>query len=167
MMEMWRGCRNIELFSSLSHNICMGRPKNFSREEVLAKAIPVFWKHGFSDTSLQELERATGVNKSGLYSEFRDKEDLFVECLRYYLATQEKRGLLTEEPLGWKNIETFLKNGPHNTARQRGCFSVSSMREFAILPDEAHEIVAQNRTAIKRLLVKNIRAEGSTIDPES
>ena len=145
----------------------MGRPKNFSREEVLAKAMPVFWKHGFSDTSLQDLEQATGVNKSGLYSEFRDKEDLFVECLRYYLATQEKRGLLTEEPLGWKNIETFLKRGPHNKEEQKGCFSVSSMREFAILPDEAHAIVAQNREALKRLLAKNIEAEGSKMDPES
>jgi len=57
--------------------MCMGRPKNFSREEVLEKAMPVFWKHGFADTSLHELERATGVNKSGLYTEFRDKEDLF------------------------------------------------------------------------------------------
>src|ERR1700731_1172453 len=73
----------------------MGRPKNFSREEVLEKAMPVFWKHGFSDTSLQDLERATGVNKSGLYTEFRDKEDLFVACLRHFLESQEKRGLLT------------------------------------------------------------------------
>ncbi len=145
----------------------MGRPKNFSREEVLEKAMPVFWKHGFSDTSLQDLEQASGVNKSGLYSEFRDKEDLFVECLRYYLATQEKRGLLTEQPLGWKNIETLLKRGPHSKEGQKGCFSVSSMREFAILPDEAHAIVAQNRAATKRLLVKNIEAEGSKMDPES
>jgi AcrR family transcriptional regulator len=145
----------------------MGRPKNFSREEVLEKAIPVFWRRGFSDTSVQDLERATGVNKSGLYSEFRDKEDLFVESLRYYLATQEKRGLLTEEPLGWKNIETFLKRGPHNKGEQKGCFSVSSMREFAILPEEAHAIVAQSREVLKRLLVKNIEAEGSRMDPES
>ena len=35
----------------------MGRPKNFSREEVLEKAIPVFWKKGFADTSLQDLEK--------------------------------------------------------------------------------------------------------------
>ena len=51
----------------------MGRLKTFSREEVLEKAMPVFWKQGFADTSLQDLERATGVNKSGLYTEFRDK----------------------------------------------------------------------------------------------
>jgi AcrR family transcriptional regulator len=145
----------------------MGRPKNYSREEVLEKALPVFWKRGFSGTSLQDLERATGVNKSGLYSEFRDKKDLFVESLRYYHATQEKRGLLTKQPLGWKNIETLLKRGPHSKGEQKGCFSVSSMREFAVLPDEAQAIVAQNRAATKRLLVENIAAEGSKMDPEA
>jgi AcrR family transcriptional regulator len=30
---------------------------------VLEKALPVFWKHGFADASLRELEKATGVNK--------------------------------------------------------------------------------------------------------
>ena len=44
--------QNIELVSSLADNDGMGRPKNFSREEVLEKAMPVFWKHGFADTSL-------------------------------------------------------------------------------------------------------------------
>jgi TetR/AcrR family transcriptional regulator, copper-responsive repressor len=137
----------------------MGRPKNFNREEVLEKALPVFWKHGFAGTSLQELERATGVNKSGLYTEFRDKEDLFVECLRHYLERQGKRGLLTKEPLGWKNVETFLKNGPLNNGEQQGCFSVNSMREFAILPDEAYAVVTENRALLQRLLAINIEAE--------
>jgi AcrR family transcriptional regulator len=145
----------------------MGRPRNFSREEVLEKAMPVFWKHGFSDTSLQELERATGVNKSGLYSEFRDKEDLFVACLRRYLESQQKRGLLTKEPLGWKNVETFLKHGPLNKGEQKGCFSVNSMREFAILPAEAHAIVAENRATLQRLLAINIAAEKPRMAPNA
>jgi hypothetical protein len=41
------------------------------------------------------------------------------------------------------------------------------MREFAILPDEAHAIVAQSRAAVKLLVVRNIEAEGSKMDPES
>src|SRR6202165_2605504 len=102
MRETPSGCKNSAPNSSIRHNERMGRPKNFSREGVLEKALPVFWKHGFADTSLQDLEKATGVNKSGLYTEFRDKEDLFVACLRHYLESQGKRGLLTKEPLGWK-----------------------------------------------------------------
>src|SRR5580698_8585935 len=159
MSGVQRGFRNIELFSSLSDHMFMGRPKNFNREEVLEKAMPVFWKQGFADTSLQDLERATGVNKSGLYSEFRDKEDFFVACLRHYLESQEKRGLLTREPLGWKNVETFLKNGPLNKGGQQGCFSVNSMRELAILPDEAYRVVTENRVLLRCLLAMNIEAE--------
>jgi len=137
----------------------MGRPKTFRREEVLEKAMPVFWTHGFVGTTLQDLERATGVNKSGLYTEFRGKEALFVACLRHYLESQEKRGLLSKEPLGWNNVEAFLKNGPLNRGEQQGCFSVNSMREFAILPDEAYGVVTENRALLRRLLAMNIEAE--------
>jgi TetR/AcrR family transcriptional regulator, copper-responsive repressor len=167
MMALPRGCRDIELFSFLLDNRLMGRPKGFSREEVLEKAMPVFWKHGFADTTLQELEQATGVNKSGLYTEFRDKEDLFVACLRHYLESQGKRGLLTKEPLGWKNVETFLKNGPLNKEEQQGCFSVNSMREFAILPDEAYGVVTENRALLEDLLAMNIEAEKTKMAPSA
>src|ERR1700743_288527 len=167
MITVWQRCRDIELFSSLFDNMSMGRPKNFSREQVLEKAMPVFWKQGFSDTSLQDLERATGVNKSGLYAEFRDKEDLFVACLRHYLESQGKRGLLTKEPLGWKNVETFLKNGPLNKGEHQGCFSVNSMREFAILPDEAYAVVTENRGLLQRLIAMNIEAEKPKMAPSA
>src|SRR6266436_9724149 len=64
------------LFASLAveltDNVAMGRRKLFTREDVLNKTIPVFWKHGLAETSVQDLERATGVRKSGLYAEFQD-----------------------------------------------------------------------------------------------
>jgi AcrR family transcriptional regulator len=145
----------------------MSKPKNFTREGVLKSALPVFWRHGFADTSLQALEEATGVNRSGLYSEFEDKEDLFVQSLRYYLENQEKRELLTTQPLGWKNIERFLTLAPGNADGQKGCFSVSSMREFAILPPEAVEVVTRSRAKLKQLLASNIEAERPKADANS
>ena len=145
----------------------MGRPKGFNREQVLEKAMPVFWKHGFADTSLHDLERATGVNKSGLYTEFRDKEDLFLACLRRYLERQGERGLLTKEPLGWKNIETFLKSGPLNNGEKQGCFAINSMREFAILPDEAYGAITGNRALLQQLLAVNIEAEKPRMAPSA
>jgi AcrR family transcriptional regulator len=137
----------------------MARPRNFSRQGVLEKALPVFWKHGFADASLQELEKATGVNKSGLYSEFSGKEDLFLASLRFYLDRLPPLSLLTVEPLGWDNIEQFLKLGPRTTEGQKGCFAVSSMRELAILPPAAIEILGQGRVQLKQLIAKNIEAE--------
>jgi AcrR family transcriptional regulator len=152
---------------SLTDIGAMGRPKNFSRQGVLEKALPVFWRRGFADASLHELEMATGVNKSGLYSEFKDKEDLFIQSLWYYLESLEKKGLLTAEPLGWNNIERFLRMGPCSMEGQKGCFAVSSMREFAILPPEAVGIVTRSRTKLKQLIAKNIEVERPKVDADS
>jgi len=143
----------------------MGRPKNFSREGVLEKALPVFWKHGFADTSLQDLEKATGVNKSGLYAEFADKGDLYLESLRHYLRKRQQEELLTAEPLGWKNIERFLKLGPCSLEGQKGCFSVNSMNQFAVLPPAAQEIVSKGRAFLKDLIARNIEAEKPEMKP--
>ena len=123
----------------------------------------MFWKHGFADASLQELEKATGVNKSGLYSEFSGKEELFLESLRFYLDRMQL-GLLMVEPLGRDNVEQFLKLGPRTTEGQKGCFAVSSMRELAILPPAAIEMLGQGRVQLKQLIAKNIEAEKPKAD---
>jgi AcrR family transcriptional regulator len=159
MREIPSGCTNIVPNGSIRHNEGMGRPKNFSREGVLEKALPVFWKHGFADTSLQDLEKATGVNKSGLYAEFADKGDLYLESLRHYLSKRQKEGLLTAKPLGWKNIERFLKVGPCSLEGQKGCFSVNSMNQFAVLPRAAQEIVSKSYAFLRDLIARNIEAE--------
>jgi len=143
----------------------MGRPKHFTREEVLEKAIPVFWEHGFADTGLQALEKATGVNKSGLYAEFKSKKELFLASLRHYLDNRGGKALLSAEPLGWDNVENLLKLAVVCADRQKGCFAISSMREFAILPAEAHKIVAERNAKLKRLLEDNIRVEKTKADP--
>ena len=137
----------------------MGRPKKFDRESVLEKALPVFWRCGFADTSLHELEQATGVNKSGLYSEFKGKEDLFIQSLRYYQDNLELGQLMASEPLGWDNIERLLKARPPNRHSLKGCFAVNSMRETAILPREAIDLLTQGRSKLKELIAKNIAAE--------
>jgi TetR/AcrR family transcriptional regulator, copper-responsive repressor len=165
MRENYSGYSNIAPTSSLRHDVRMGRPKNFSREGVLEKALPVFWKYGFADTSLQELEKATGVNKSGLYAEFADKGDLYLESLRHYLRKRQEDELLTAKPLGWKNIERFLKLAPCTLEGQKGCFSVNSMNQFAVLPPAAREIVSKSRAFLKDLIARNVEAEEPAMKP--
>jgi AcrR family transcriptional regulator len=142
----------------------MGRPKQFTRDEVLRKALPVFWKQGFARASLPDLEYATGVNKSGLYAEFQSKEKLYLECLRYYLNDRDGADLLAAEPLGWDNIQRFLEEGPSRARGQLGCFAVSSMRELECMPREARNVIAAGRQKISELLMRNVRAENPTMD---
>src|ERR1700732_4304310 len=117
----------------------MGRPKQFNREGVLEGALPVFWKQGFANTTVQHLEQATGDNKSGLYTEFKDKEDLFLASLERYVQTRGAEVLISQ-PLGLCYIKKFLRLGFGCNDDQRGCFAVNSMRELAGLPAEAQTI---------------------------
>ena len=151
----------------LTDEIAMGRRKLFTREDVLNKTIPVFWKHGLAETRVQDLEQATGVRKSGLYAEFKDKEDLFVASIRQYFDMLTARGALTKQPLGWNNVEGFLKVC-YGSWGQKGCFSVNSMREFADLPPKARQIMIANMTKAHQLLIDNLAAaRGGTDDNES
>ncbi len=144
----------------------MGRPRKFNREGVLQKALPVFWKYGFARTTLPDLERATGVNKSGLYSEFESKEELYLACLRYYGETLTAGALLSAEPLGWGNIQKFIEEAPGSALDKRGCFAVNSMRELSGLPPEARKVIADSRAKLRRLLKANVVAENPKMDVE-
>jgi AcrR family transcriptional regulator len=144
----------------------MGRPRQFSREEVLEKALPLFWKRGYADTGLKDIEEATGVNKSGLYSEFKDKEDLYLAALRHYVKTR-RRDELMRDPPGWGNIEAYLKARAASKDGSKGCFAVNSMREADLLPGEAREIIDGNREALEALLRRNIEPEKPRLPVEA
>ena len=124
----------------------------------------IFWKQGFVDTTIQHLEQATGVNKSGLYTEFKDKEDLFLASLERYVQTRCAE-ILTAQPLGWGDIETFLRLGFGCDDDQRGCFAVNSMRELAGLPAEAQKLISSGQQKLMRLLIKNIEVEDPKLTP--
>lgn len=142
----------------------MGRLKGFDRNSVLDAAIQVFWKKGYSDTSLADLEKATGVNKSGLYSEFKDKEDIFLETLKRYRELSPIYPILEAEPLGWKNIENFLKSGMLCKG-QKGCFLANTLREYSIIPTKVKQLLEQNSFIVNDCIVKNIKATGTKKDP--
>ncbi|MNK07472.1 HTH-type transcriptional repressor ComR [compost metagenome] len=143
----------------------MGRTKQFDRIEVLNEAIQLFWKKGYSDTSLSDLEKATGVNKSGLYSEFKDKDDLFLESLKQFSETSSAYAALRREPYGWQNIEDFFK--ANTTCKgHKGCFLTNTFREYSIIPAKAKVFIDQNSTSVFELFVKNVKAAKIKKDPE-
>ncbi len=137
----------------------MGRAKKFIREDVLNAATQLFWEKGFADTSLSDLEKATGVNKSGLYSEFKDKEDIFFECLKHYKTNHPGYQILSTAPFGWANIENFMKASLTCKGR-KGCFMSNSLREHAILPKKAKSLMTEDSQDYLKLIEKNLKAAG-------
>ena len=62
----------------------MGRDKKYHREELLGRALQLFWQRGYNATSTAELVEELGVNRKTMYSEFGSKEALFTAVLDHY-----------------------------------------------------------------------------------
>ncbi len=62
----------------------MPRAKSFQTDEVLDRAIGVFWDKGYDAASVDDLTKAMGINRFSMYNEFGDKRGLFVAAMRKY-----------------------------------------------------------------------------------
>jgi len=60
--------------------------KQFDVDTALDAAMIQFWRAGYADTSVDDLSRATGLNRSSIYSSLGDKDTLFLRCLDRYAA---------------------------------------------------------------------------------
>ncbi len=89
----------------------MARPRTFSEDEVLSKAMNSFWTHGF-DAPLPVLLADMGLTRGSLYKAFGDKKSLFLRALDLYDCLYVTPGIevLTDRTLpGLSRIERTLR----------------------------------------------------------
>ena len=79
----------------------MSRTKNYKEEEVIEKAMNLFWRNGYETTSTRMLEKEMGINQFSIYSSFGSKQGVFLESIKCY------RGKI-------KNITDTLKQSSHS-----------------------------------------------------
>ena len=74
--------------------------KSFDVEEVIARAVKVFWEKGYERTSISELVEATGVPRQSLYNAVGCKRELFVKALLKYDIESRRAALGALESTG-------------------------------------------------------------------
>lgn len=68
-----------------------GRPRSYDPDAAMEAALELFWKQGYSATSLDDLSTATGMNRPSLYAAFGDKQALYVAALQRFAAVAYAR----------------------------------------------------------------------------
>ena len=89
----------------------MARPISYNPDEVLSKAVQVFWEKGYESTSVKDLVKATGLKPGSIYLLYHNKEALFHASLSAYAKHYLERVKIifkdTNDPL--LAIEIFLR----------------------------------------------------------
>jgi AcrR family transcriptional regulator len=63
-------------------------PADVRQLAVLDAAVGVFARYGYRKTSMEEVARAAGVSRQGLYLQFANKEELFRRAVEHTLSNQ-------------------------------------------------------------------------------
>ena len=136
-----------------------GRPRGYERDDVLERAIELFWAKGFEGAHLGELVEVTGLNRFSLYKEFGGKEGLFREALARYLDEAEHAytQLLGAKPLGLNNIYRYFDEirFPQD---YHGCFMINTLTEKHIVSSAAFEMARRVARKAERLFLRNLQA---------
>lgn len=147
----------------------MARQKAFDDTAVAAAARDVFWRHGYSATSLAQLQVATGLSKSSLYESFGSKRGLFDRAIASYLAEVIDPLLAPLEADGagprelaayFGSLARLFREAPEPIAR-RGCLLLNTAMELDDLDADAARTVAAYRARIRAAF-----AHASAADPD-
>lgn len=155
-----------------------GRHRSFDIDVALEKAMRIYWKNGYSNTSLEEIIQAIGITKPSLYAAFGNKEQLFIAALGHYLQQylQPNFAHLTHPT---HSLEDRLSNCLRSIARlftppnsPGGCLFAHSLCEFTAdgMPEQATALMDELNQQQEEMLINffseemakgNIKSESS------
>lgn len=108
----------------------MARLKEFDPEGALAKAMQVFWRSGYENTSIELLLREMGIARQSLYDTFGDKRQLYLKALAHYRdqtnqAMQQMLDTTRSVKDGFANLLYGLARETREQ-HERGCLLLSA-----------------------------------------
>lgn len=131
----------------------------FDRQYVLNKAMSLFWKEGYSATSMQALFEVTGLKPGSVYLAFGNKEGLFKASVDFY--AQKSIGHLQDKLNHSKTIEQdicHILTSLVDESTQEGycsCFLLKSQLELDNNP-ELKQYVSEYLLTIENVYKVNL-----------
>ncbi|QMV50043.1 TetR/AcrR family transcriptional regulator [Ewingella americana] len=118
----------------------MAGTRQFNEQEMLDKALKLFWAKGYSDTTMKDIAEETGVQRGSLYNAYGDKDVIFLRVFSLYRAKYVEQMLATlQAPTLRGALESFFDfaiNSMTTGTPTRGCLSTKTIVGTEA-PDEA------------------------------
>jgi len=115
---------------------------NARRASILESATAVFLRYGFRKASMDDLARAAGLSRQGLYLHFATKDALFRDVVLHLLATMRDQ-----------TVAALTRSSPDTEARLLGAFEAM----------HRHGIGLRDAEHLSELLVESERLVGSAV----
>jgi len=140
----------------------MPRVKLFDENEVLTKAMNLFWKKGYAATSVQDLINHLGINRASLYDTFGDKEQLFKKSFELYRKNNIEglKQFFDSQKNVRKGFERLFENAIEeavNDQDRKGCFVVNTTTELVPNDDSIAVILENNKSDFENMFFEYLQ----------
>jgi TetR/AcrR family transcriptional repressor of nem operon len=140
----------------------MPRTKAFDEQQVLEKAVDLFWRKGYHATSMQDLVDNLGINRASLYGTYGDKKQLFERALSCYQTgnTTFIKSFLSAQPdvkTGIQQLFNYVIEQATSNGERRGCFVVNTTTEMATKDAQIAATLRENQLAFEATLHEYLR----------
>ncbi|MBU2963886.1 TetR/AcrR family transcriptional regulator [Amphritea sp. 2_MG-2023] len=130
----------------------MANVAKYNRDDVIHKAMLLFWEKGYNSTSTRDLQQAIDMRPGSIYAAFGSKEQLYREALVCYSQGMAEmlgqRIVSAGSPLG--GLEAFFRNvviDQCDTNPSEVCMLVKTLTEVS---DDHPELMELSRELLKR-----------------
>lgn len=149
----------------------MARKKTYSEDQVIEKAMNLFWRNGYAMTSMQMLEKEMGINKFSIYSSFGNKNGVFLESLKCYKNKLnnllEKLKISSNGISGIKQYFYEFVAFSRETEFGKGCLITNTANEFNEAMDDAIKETVTNFTAtVQEIFAKKLQQDSKKSQAE-
>lgn len=140
----------------------MARTKDFDENEVLTRAMYVFWSRGYTATSMEDLVGGLGISRSSLYDTYTDKHTLFVKALEHYQQTglMKVREIMKSPGSVKETVKKLIEHvtiGLSDGKKKLGCFMVNAEVEVAPHDKKVSNLVCSHDQQIEEVFYQLIR----------
>nr|MBC7612602.1 TetR/AcrR family transcriptional regulator [Pseudopedobacter sp.] len=154
----------------------MSRQKQYNEQEVVEKAMYLFWQNGYESTSVRMLEKKMGINQFSIYASFGSKQNLFLESLKCYREKMnEIIEVLEKSENGLSAIKSyffsFLKFSKSDH-QFMGClvtntFNESILKSDPILFNELTKFTEEIKSLFVNILSRDINKSEVTVERQA
>ena len=156
----------------MTYNNSVGRPKTFTKDDVLKLAMYHFWEHGYDSTSLDDLLLSMGIKKSSFYRTFKSKEEVFSLSLDLYRKETFVWLEDLQKEIGVKEtLLTFIKTSIDELRESgtiKGCLLMNSSKEcYGKYPELSRQITIEFEALVAFLsqMIQKAQDEGALQNP--
>ncbi|MGX1265793.1 TetR/AcrR family transcriptional repressor of nem operon [Rossellomorea marisflavi] len=138
----------------------MARNKEFDENEVLRKAMELFWEQGYEKTSMQDLVKCMGIHRRSLYDTFGDKHTLFLKALDHYndsIRVRIENEVTKQESVKDGIRKLFEMVTVKNSEQPAGCLLVNTAVELSLHDAQTAQRVLESFTDTELLLNELVR----------